>query len=45
MKWGKWEFGYLISQEYLAFLEKEEFDLTVRKYYVIEEENMLEISE
>lgn len=27
------------------FLEKGEFDSTVRKYYVIDEENALEISE
>lgn len=45
MAWAKQEFGYLIPQEYLNFLEKGEFDSTVRKYYVIDEENALEISE
>lgn len=45
MAWTKQEFGYVIPQEYLSFLEKGEFDSTVRKYYVIDEENALEISE
>ena len=44
MAWAKQEFGYQIPQEYLNFLEKGEFDSTVRKYYVIDEENALEIS-
>ena len=45
MAWAEQEFGYQIPQEYLNFLEKGEFDSTVRKYYVIDEENALEISE
>ncbi|QDW74150.1 hypothetical protein FND36_08990 [Lachnospiraceae bacterium KGMB03038] len=45
MAWAKQEFGCLIPQEYLSFLKKGEFDSTVRKYYVIDEENTLEISE
>ena len=45
MVWAEQEFGYQIPQEYLNFLEKGEFDSTVRKYYVIDEENALEISE
>ena len=45
MAWTKQAFGCLIPQEYLNFLEKGEFDSTVRKYYVIDEENALEISE
>lgn len=43
--WAEQEFGYRIPREYLSFLEKGDFDSTVRKYYVIDEENVLEISE
>ena len=45
MTWAEQEFGYRIPREYLSFLEKGDFDSTVRKYYVIDEENVLEISE
>ncbi len=43
--WAAAWFAYPIPGEYLDFLEKGDFDTTVRKYYVTGEGNILELSE
>lgn len=45
MKWLKEDFGYSIPEDYLSFLEKGDFESSWRKYFVIDSENILEISQ
>ena len=43
-KWLTQDFGYPVPDEYLSFLEKGDFISSFRKYYMIDSENIIEIS-
>ena len=41
----KHDFGYPVLDEYLSFLEKGDFMSSFRKYYMIDRENIIKISQ